>query len=88
MVKFIARTEGVTVSRHYVAKLWGETGLKPHRQGTFKLCRDPAFADKAADAVEFYLDPPGGAVVLTAWTRTPGPGPRQDPAGCCRSASR
>jgi transposase len=37
MVKFIARTEGVTVSHHYVARVWRETGLKPHRQGTFKL---------------------------------------------------
>ena len=26
MVKFIDRTEGVTVSHHYVAKLWRETG--------------------------------------------------------------
>ena len=41
MAKFLARTEGVTVSHHYVAKLWRETGLKPHRQGTFKLSRDP-----------------------------------------------
>jgi transposase len=36
MVKFIERTEKVTVSHHYVATLWRETGLKPHRQGTFK----------------------------------------------------
>jgi transposase len=26
MAKFIARTEGVTVSHHYVARLWRETG--------------------------------------------------------------
>ena len=37
MVKFIERTEKVTVSHHYVATLWREAGLKPHRQGTFKL---------------------------------------------------
>src|SRR6187200_942332 len=36
MAAFIKRTEGVYVSHHYVAKLWRETGLKPHRQGTFK----------------------------------------------------
>ena len=70
MVKFIARTEGVTVSHHYVARLWRETGLKPHRQGTFKLSRDPRFAEKVADIVGLYLDPPGGAVVLSIDEKT------------------
>jgi transposase len=70
MVKFIARTERVSVSYHYVAKLWRETGLKPHRQGTFKLSRDPRFADKVADVVGLYLDPPGGAVVLSIDEKT------------------
>src|SRR5689334_23825243 len=32
MAAFIKRTEGVYVSHHYVAKLWRETGLKPHQQ--------------------------------------------------------
>lgn len=70
MVKFIARTEGVKVSHHYVAKLWREAGLKPQRQGTFKLSRDPEFADKVADIVGLYLDPPGGAVVLSIDEKT------------------
>jgi transposase len=70
MVKFIARTEGVTVSHHYVARLWRETGLKPHRQGTFKLSRDPRFAEKVADIVGLYMDPPGGAVVLSIDEKT------------------
>src|SRR6185369_2833871 len=65
MAAFIKRTEGVYVSHHYVAKLWRETGLKPHRQGTFKLSKDPAFAAKVVDVVGLYLDPPGGAVVLS-----------------------
>lgn len=73
MVKFIARTESVTVSHHYVAKLWRETGLKPHRQGTFKLSRDPEFADKVGDIVRLYLDPPGGAVVLSVDEKTRAP---------------
>ncbi|WP_434582057.1 helix-turn-helix domain-containing protein [Carbonactinospora thermoautotrophica] len=42
MAAFIRRTEGVYVSHHYVSKLWRETGLKPHRQGTFKVSRDPS----------------------------------------------
>jgi transposase len=70
MAKFIARTEDVSVSWNYVAKLWRETGLKPHRQGTFKLSRDPAFAEKVADIVGLYLDPPGGAVVLSVDEKT------------------
>jgi hypothetical protein len=63
MAAFIARNEGVYVSHHYVAKLWRATGLKPHRQGTFKVSKDPAFAEKVADIVGLYLDPraPRGA---------------------------
>jgi transposase len=70
MAAFIKRTEGVYVSHHYVAKLWRETGLKPHRQGTFKVSKDPAFAEKVADVVGLYLDPPTGAVVLSVDEKT------------------
>jgi transposase len=73
LAAFIQRTEGVYVSHHYVAKLWRETGLKPHRQGTFKLSKDPAFAAKVADVVGLYLDPPGGAVVLSIDEKTRAP---------------
>ena len=65
MAAYIARTEGVSVSWHYVAKLWRDNDLKPHRQGTFKISRDPRFADKVFDVVGLYLDPPAGAVVLS-----------------------
>jgi transposase len=44
--------------------------LKPHRQGTFKLSKDPEFAAKVADVVGLYLDPPGGAVVLSIDEKT------------------
>jgi transposase len=70
MAAFIKRTEGVYVSHHYVAKLWRETGLKPHRQGTFKVSKDPAFAEKVADIVGLYLDPPAGAVVVSMDEKT------------------
>jgi transposase len=70
MAAFIERTEGVYVSHHYVAKLWRETGLKPHRQGTFKVSKDPAFVAKVADIVGLYLDPPSGAVVLSIDEKT------------------
>jgi transposase len=64
LARFVTRTEGVSVSHFYVAKLWRENKLRPHRHGTFKLSRDPEFAEKVADIVGLYLDPPGGAVVL------------------------
>jgi transposase len=70
MAAFVTRTEGVYVSHHYVAKLWREHGIRPHRQGTFKVSKDPAFAGKVADIVGLYLDPPGGAVVLSLDEKT------------------
>ena len=57
-----------------VASLRGEAvagnGLRPQQQGTFKVCRDPRFAEKVADIVGLYLDPPGGAVVLSIDEKT------------------
>jgi transposase len=70
MAAFIARTEGVYVSHHYVANLWQANGLRPHRQGTFKVSKDPEFAAKVADVVGLYLQPPGGAVVLSIDEKT------------------
>lgn len=70
MAAYLKRVEGVSVSWHYVAKLWRDNDLKPHRQGTFKLSKDPAFAEKVADIVGLYLDPPGGAVVLSIDEKT------------------
>lgn len=70
LAAFIARTEGVSVSHDYVARLWREYGLTPRRQGTFKVSKDPAFAAKVADIVGLYLDPPGGAVVLSVDEKT------------------
>ena len=70
MADFLNRTEGIAVSHNYVATVWREAGLKPWQAGTFKLSRDPAFAEKVADVVGLYLDPPGGAVVLSIDEKT------------------
>lgn len=70
MAAYITRTEGVPVSYHYVAKLWRDNGLRPGKQGTFKVSKDPEFADKVADIVGLYLEPPGGAVVLSLDEKT------------------
>ncbi|MBA2944533.1 IS630 family transposase [Streptomyces sp. PSKA28] len=70
LAKYLKRTEGVTVSWHYIARIWREENLKPHRSGTFKLSKDPGFAEKVADVIGLYLDPPGGAVVLSIDEKT------------------
>jgi len=65
MAKYLKRYEGISVSHNFISELWLEKGLKPHRQGTFKVSRDPEFAEKVVDIVGLYLDPPAGAVVLS-----------------------
>jgi hypothetical protein len=45
---YLNRAEGVAGSWHHVAKLWRDNDLQPHRQGAFKLSRDPRFAEKVA----------------------------------------
>lgn len=70
LVKYLKRTENITVSWHYIARIWREENLKPHRDGTFKISKDPAFAERVADVVGLYLAPPGGAVVLSIDEKT------------------
>jgi hypothetical protein len=36
MAGYVTRMSRTPVSHHWVANLWREHGLKPHRQGTFK----------------------------------------------------
>lgn len=65
LAKWVKRHEGFEVSHNFIAELWRQHDLKPHRTGTFKLSKDPEFAAKVADVVGLYLDPPAGAVVLS-----------------------
>jgi len=70
LARYLQRTENVVVSWHYIARVWREENLKPYRSGTFKISKDPAFADKVADVVGLYLALPGGAVVLSIDEKT------------------
>lgn len=70
MAKYLRRHEGIGVSHNFVAQLWRAHGLRPHRQETFKLSKDPGFAVKVVDIIGLYLDPPAGAVVLSVDEKT------------------
>lgn len=52
------------VSQSSVSRHWRAQGLKPHRIETFKVSRDPKFAEKLEDIVGLYLSPPEHALVL------------------------
>jgi transposase len=45
--------------------VWRAHGLKPHLSRTFKVSNDPQFAEKLADVVGLYLNPPEHAIVLS-----------------------
>ena len=55
----------VGVSDTTVLRVWHRHGLKPHLVRTFKVSRDPRFAEKLEDIVGLYLNPPEHALVLS-----------------------
>ena len=60
----------VGVSRESVGRIWRAFGLKPHRNETFQLSKDPLFVEKVRDVVGLYMNPPDNAVVLSADEKT------------------
>jgi len=52
------------ISEASVRRIWRKHGLKPHLLETFKLSRDPRFAEKLEAIVGLYLNPPEHALVL------------------------
>jgi transposase len=57
--------EKVGVSEATVRRIWRAHGLKPHLSRSFKVSNDPEFAEKLADVVGLYLNPPEHAIVLS-----------------------
>ena len=55
-LRAMAKAAGVAAST--VQVIWKAHGLSPHRRRNFKLSNDPAFAEKLADIVGLYVDPP------------------------------
>jgi transposase len=62
-VRAMAKAAGI--SRASVQRIWRAHGLQPHRFKTFKLSKDPAFAEKLRDIVGLYVDPPAHSLVLS-----------------------
>jgi transposase len=57
--------DAVGVSHSTVQRIWKANGLKPHVARTFKVSKDPRFAEKVIDVVGLYLNPPEHALVLS-----------------------
>lgn len=48
-----------------ISQIWRVFGLQPHRQGSWKLSKDPLFVEKVRDVGGgTYVNPPERAVVL------------------------
>lgn len=58
------------VSQWQVRKVWAAANLKPHRIKSFKISKDPQFAQKVIDVVGLYLNPPNNAMVLSVDEKT------------------
>ncbi len=56
--------KAMDVSPSTVGRVWREHGLKPHLIRTFKISKDPRFAEKLEDVVGLYLNAPEHAIVL------------------------
>src|SRR6202171_4604411 len=54
----------VGISPATVRRIWHKHGLKPHLVETFKVSKDPRFAEKLEAVVGLYLNPPEHALVL------------------------
>ena len=53
-----------------VRQIWKQAGVRPHLYKTFKLSRDPRFAEKVIDVVGLYIAPPEAALVLSVDEKT------------------
>jgi len=61
--RMLAKAAGVSLRS--VQRILAANQLAPHRIRTFKLSKDPKFAEKLKDIVGLYVDPPNRAVVLS-----------------------
>jgi transposase len=62
--------EHLGMSQSTVSRVWRAFGLAPHKQGSWKLSKDPLFVEKVRDVVGLYLNPPERALVLCVDEKT------------------
>lgn len=67
-VRLMAKAVGIT--NWQVQQIWNAADLKPHRLKTFKISKDPKFAEKVVDVVGLYMAPPDNAIVLSVDEKT------------------
>lgn len=67
-VRLMAKAAGIT--NWQVQQIWSAADLKPHRLKTFKISKDPKFAEKVVDVVGLYMAPPDNAIVLSVDEKT------------------
>lgn len=60
----------VGTSHITVHRVWKLYRLQPHRVRTFKISKDPLFAEKVRDIVGLYLNPPEKAIVFCVDEKT------------------
>lgn len=61
--RMLAKAAGVSLRS--VQRILKAHQLAPHRVRSFKLSKDPKFAEKLRDIVGLYVDPPAHAIVLS-----------------------
>jgi transposase len=57
--------EAAGVSHSSIGRIWRQRGLKPHLSRTFKVSKDPKFAEKLEEIVGLYMNPPENALVFS-----------------------
>ena len=61
--RMLAKATGISLRS--VQRILKAHRLAPHRVRTFKLSKDPKFAEKLRDIVGLYVDPPAHVIVLS-----------------------
>jgi hypothetical protein len=85
--RYLARAAGISLRS--VQRILEAHQLAPHRIRSFKLSRDPKFAEKLRDIVGLYVDPPAHAVVLSVDEKSHvwmAPGSQEESGRCRRIA--
>ena len=67
-VRLMAKAAKITTWQ--VRQIWKAADLRPHRLKTFKISKDPEFAEKVIDIVGLYMNPPVNAAVLSVDEKT------------------